>query len=527
MQSVIRPSIPVLIERLLEPAPYPHPTEAIRLVETHISWVILTGPFAYKLKKPVSLGFVDYTTLDLRRRSCEGEVRVSGRFAPELYVAAVPITGSVEVPCVGGEGEPIEYAVKLVQFDEADRLDSRFVAGRLTAADCRALGEAIAAVEECLPAARRGDPWGTADSVFAAAAVNLAAIRTHLPEAAGRVDRLEGWLRRRLDAAAPLLVARQATGRVRECHGDLHLANIVLHDGRMTAFDAIEFSDNLRWIDVANDVAFLVMDLKARGRADLATEVVSSWVEATGDHGSLAVLPIYEAYRAIVRASIAAIRGGQGDGAARGEGLKYLDLAERLAVGEPPAMIVTCGMSGSGKSTVAAELVGPLAGVRIRSDVERKRLVGMRPTDRPADAVATEALYDESCTRRVYDRLATLAGMVLDAGRTVVIDATCIKRWQRDRLAAVALARGVPLIWVVFDLPTEAVLARLATRQAAGGDPSDASVAVVRRQLAASEPLANEEAFGNAAIVRVAATDGPAEPAAVAERVVRARSTLP
>ncbi len=431
MRCVIRPSIPVLIERLLEPAPYPHPTEAIRLVETHISWVILTGPFAYKLKKPVSLGFVDYTTLDLRRRSCEGEVRVSGRFAPELYVAAVPITISVEVPCVGGEGEPIEYAVKLVQFDEADRLDSRFVAGRLTAADCRALGEAIAAVEECLPAARPGDPWGTADSVFAAAAANLTA------------------------------------------------------------------------------------------------EVVSSWVEATGDHGSLAVLPIYEAYRAIVRASITAIRGGQGDGAARGEGLKYLDLAERLTVGEPPAMIVTCGMSGSGKSTVAAELVGPLAGLRIRSDVERKRLAGMRPTDRPADAVATDALYDESYTRRVYDRLATLAGTVLDARRTVVIDATCIKRWQRDRLAAVALDRGVPLIWVVFDLPTEAVLARLATRQAAGGDPSDASVAVVRRQLAASEPLANEEAFGNAVIVRVAATDGPAEPAAVAERVVRARSTLP
>ena len=295
----------------------------------------------------------------------------------------------------------------------------------------------------------------------------------------------------------------------------------------MTAFDAIEFSDNLRWIDVANDVAFLVMDLKARGRADLAAEVVSSWVEATGDHESLAVLPIYEAYRAIVRASIAAIRGGQGDGAARGEAFEYLDLAERLAVGEPPAMIVTCGMSGSGKSTVAAELVGPLAGVRIRSDVERKRLAGLRPTDRPADAVATEALYDESCTRRVYDRLATLAGTVLDAGRTVVVDATCIKRWQRDRLAAVALDRGVPLIWVVFDLPTEAVLARLATRQAAGGDPSDASVAVVRRQLAASEPLASEEAFGNAAIVRVAATDGLAEPAVVAERVVRARSTLP
>ena len=519
-------SRPVLIERLLDPAAYPHPTFGIRLVETHISWVILTGPFAYKLKKPVSLGFVDYSSLELRRRSCEGEVRVSGRFAPELYVAAVPITGSAEAPRMGGDGEPIEWAVKLVQFQESDRLDARFQGGRLTAADCRTLGEAIALVEDRLPVARLGEPWGTPESVLAAAAVNLTAIRTHLPEAAGRVDRVEEWLRRRLRDAAPLLAARQAGGRIRECHGDLHLANIVLHDGRMTPFDAIEFSDNLRWIDVANDVAFLTMDLEARSRSDLAAEVVSSWVEAADDHAAVAVMPVYEAYRAIVRASIAAIRAGQGDEASRAEALRYLDLAERLAVRPAPVMVVTCGLSGSGKSTVAAALVSALPAVRVRSDVERKRLAGMRPTERPATEAATARVYSESFTRRVYARLAELAGTILDAGCSVVVDAACTKRWQRDLLARAGGDRGIPIIWMAFDVPPEELVARVTRRRSRGDDPSDASAEVVMRQAADFEPLAADELRGDGTIVRVTAADAAFGPEAAAERVMTARNAM-
>jgi aminoglycoside phosphotransferase family enzyme/predicted kinase len=518
------PNLPPLIARLLDPAAYPHPTGGIRLVETHISWVILTGPFAYKIKKPVSLGFVDYSSLELRRRSCEGEVRVSGRFAPDLYVAAVPIANTTDAPLVGGDGEPLEWAVKLVQFDEADRLDARFDAGRLTAADCRTLGEAIAAVEERLPVARPGDPWGMADSLFAAAAVNLVAIRLHLPVATGRVDVLERWLRERLARLGPTLLARQAAGRVRECHGDLHLANIVMHDGRMTPFDAIEFSDNLRWIDVANDVAFLTMDLASRGRPDLAAQVTSSWVEAADDHAALAAMPVYEAYRAIVRASIAAIRAGQGCDASRAEALRYLDLAERLTVRRERVMVVTSGVSGSGKSTVAAELIGRLAAVRIRSDVERKRLAGMRPTERPADEATTAEVYSESCTRRVYERLALLAGVVLDGGSSVVVDAACTKRWQRDLLARVAADRGVPIIWIAFDLPAEAALARVAARQARGDDASDASADVVIRQAAVFEPPADDEAGGRGTVVRVMGV--VTGPEAVAERVVRARDSM-
>ncbi|MBU6310280.1 MAG: AAA family ATPase [Planctomycetes bacterium] len=517
---------PVLIERLLDPAAYSHPTSGIRLVETHISWVILTGSFAYKIKKPVSLGFVDYSSLELRRRSCEGEVRVSGRFAPDIYVAAVPITGSAEAPRMGGDGEPIEWAVKLVQFQEGDRLDARFQQGRLTAADCRTLGEAIAAVEDRLPVARLGDPWGTADSVLAAAAVNLAAIRMHLPEATGRADRLDDWLRRRLRDTASLLVSRQAAGRIRECHGDLHLANIVLHDGRMTPFDAIEFSDNLRWIDVANDVAFLTMDLEARGRSDLAAEALNSWLEAADDHAAIALMPAYEAYRAIVRASIAAIRAGQGDEASRVEALRYLDLAERLAVRPAAVMVITCGLSGSGKSTVAAALVSALPAVRVRSDVERKRLAGMRPAERPATEAATARVYSESFTRRVYERLAELAGTILDAGCSVVVDAACTKRWQRDLLARAGGDRGIPIIWVAFDLPPEELVARVTRRGSRGDDPSDASAEVVMRQVADFEPLAVDEVRSDEAIVRVTAADTASGPEVVAERVMRARGEI-
>jgi aminoglycoside phosphotransferase family enzyme len=180
-----------LVERLREPAAYPHPTAEIRLVETHISWVFLTGPFVYKLKKPLDFGFLDYTSLEKRRRFCEEEIRVSGRFAPELYLAAVPITGSADEPRVEGDGPALEWAVKLVQFDEADRLDARFAAGRLTAADCERLGASIAAVEEGLAVAAADEEWGSAESVHDAVAINLRQLRDRRADAADAVERIE------------------------------------------------------------------------------------------------------------------------------------------------------------------------------------------------------------------------------------------------------------------------------------------------------------------------------------------------
>jgi len=263
------------------------------------------------------------------------------------------------------------------------------------------------------------------------------------------------------------------------------------------------------------------MDLQSRGRHDLAAQVVSSWVEAADDHGALAVMPIYEAYRAVVRASIAAIRAGQGCEPSRAEALRYLDLAARLARRGQPAMVVTCGVSGSGKSTVAAELVGRMPAVRIRSDVERKRLAGMRPVERPAGDQAAAALYDEAMTRRVYERLASLAGTVLEAAAGVVIDAACTRRWQRDTLAAVARARGVPLVWLAFEPAVDTATMMVQARADRGGDPSDATADVVRLQVAAFEPIEEDESRAASAVVRVAAVPA-AGPVSVADVVVRA-----
>jgi aminoglycoside phosphotransferase family enzyme/predicted kinase len=494
-------SLPPLVRRLLEPAAYPHPTAGIRLIETHISWVILTGDFVYKLKKPCNLGFLDFSSLDRRRTFCHEEVRLNGRFAPDLYLAAVPITGSAAAPRIGGTGPAIEWAVKLRQFPEECRLDRLFAAGRLSAEECSGLGAEIARVEDRLAVADPAAGFGTPDAFLGTVRMNLEQLRHARPAAAPRADRLAEWMARAVEAARPLFAARIAAGKVRECHGDLHLANIVLHDGRMTAFDGIEFNESLRWIDVASDVAFLAMDLEARGRPDLAAHVVSGWMEAADDHAAAGVLPLYTVYRAIVRAAVAAIRHGQAAAlrdeataaAAAAESDRYLDLAEGLTRPPRPALLVTSGISGSGKTTVAARVVGTCRAVRLRSDVERKRLAGMGPTERPADAAAEARLYDPAASAAVYGRLAGLADDLLAAGRSVVIDATCTLRRQRDRFAEIARRRGVPLVWLECAVPPAEAIARAERRRGAGGDASDATAAVVRAQQSSREPITAAE----------------------------------
>ena len=490
-------SLPPLIEGLLDPAAYPHPTGPIKLVETHISWVFLTGDYAYKLKKPVSLGFLDFSTLQARRSCCQEELRLNGRFAPELYLASVPITGPVNRPQVEGAGEPIEWAVKLRQFNESDQLDRLLEAGKLSPADCEQLAVEIAGVEDRLAVADPQQPWGSPQLFLSTVELNLEQLISARPETAGRAEQLRGWLAAELAARAGLLEARRQAGKVRECHGDLHLANIVMHKGRPVAFDGIEFNESLRWIDVANDVAFLVMDLHARGRPDLAAHVTSGWLEATDDHAAAAVMPLFAVYRAIVRAAVAAIRRKQASEAGNQtvvvkmdhESDRYLDLADHLASPRQPRLFVTSGISGSGKTTVAGQVIERCGAVRVRSDVERKRLAGLRPTERPADDAATAWLYSAAMTEQVYRRLVELAGLLLDAGQSVVVDATCLRRAQRAVFTELAAVKQVPLTWLVCELPLAELDRRIAARQAAGDDASDASAAVARNQLAAFEPI--------------------------------------
>ena len=490
---------PAWIEKLLEPAAYPHPVGPIKLIETHISYVFLTGPFAYKVKKPCKLEFLDFSTLDRRKYFCAEEIRLNRRFAPGLYLEAVPITGSPEAPHVDGAGEPIEWAVKLVQFDEADRLDARFDAGGIDTAACRELGEAIATVQAGQAVASAESGHGSPERLRKVFRMNLDEIRRHRPDAGRRADTIEQWLEGKLARDEASFEARIAAGRIRECHGDLHLANLVLLDGHPVAFDSIEFNPDLRWIDVASDIAFLSMDLESRGRPDLAAQVTSAWMEAAGDFAAAAVLPVHRVARAVVRAAVAAIRSAQDDcppeavATARRECDRYLDLAERLAEGSRPLLLVTTGVSGSGKTTLAAECVGAFNAVRLRSDVERKRLFSMAATDRPGDDDATRALYAAETTRQVYERLATLARRLLEAGSSVVVDATCNARSQRELLAAVARDTGTRIVWLEIDLPADLLHARVVARAAEGRDPSDATPEILRAQLAAREPIQEAE----------------------------------
>jgi aminoglycoside phosphotransferase family enzyme/predicted kinase len=496
---------------LLHPEAYPHAVGAVRLVETHISWVFLTGPFAYKLKKPVDLGFLDFSTTERRRRSCEEEVRLNRRFAPSIYLDVVPVTGEPAAPRVDGPGAPIDWAVRLVQFDEANRLDRLVADGRAGEEAFAALARDLSAIQGGLPIAPDQAGFGTVERVRDAMRTTLDHLFRLRPADTARIGAIAEWFERELSRRSDSILRRRSRGRVRECHGDLHLANLVRHEGRIVPFDAIEFNESLRWIDVASDIAFLAMDLRARGRTDLAAVLVSGWIEAADDHSAAEVLPLFGVYRAAVRAAVAAIRDEQatraaapdpvppdpdarehGTASAGSESTRYLAVAESLMRPPRRILLATCGVSGSGKSTVAAALVREQGAIRLRSDVERKRLAGLDPTDRPSVA-DREALYGEEMTRRTYRRLAELAGRLLAAGASVVVDAACTRRWQRGLIAEAAAHASADLEWLVSEVPAEVAERRVRDRAARGDDPSDASVEILREQRRSFEPIALEE----------------------------------
>lgn len=519
--TAMPPTLP-LVQRLLSADAYPHAAAAIRLIETHISWVFLTGSYVYKVKKPVSLGFLDFSTLEQRRHFCEEEFRLNRRFAPGLYLGVVPIAGPPGVERIDGPGEPIEWAVRLRQFDDDCRLDRLLEAERLTAGDCRELARTVAAIQGRLEIAGPDTAWGTANTVRVAIDINLDQLRRHLPDRHGQIDRLSAWFDRQFASLAAVFDRRRAEGRVRQCHGDLHLANLVRLDGSMVPFDGIEFNDSLRWIDVAHDVAFLVMDLESRGRADLAAIVRSDWLEATGDHEAALLLPLFTVSRGLVRAAVAGIRGSQEGQSpeglrSRAEAGRYLDLAERITTPAPPLLVAMCGVSGSGKTTLASSLALALGGVCIRSDVERKRLFGLEPMDRPSALADPGSLYTEEANRQTYDRLAAIARTLLASPITVVVDAACTRRWQRATLAEAARTAGVRLAWVAIDLDQATAVERVRRRQAAGTDASDASIEVVVAQFEHREPIAEDELradAGNATVV-VLNADATADPGLV------------
>lgn len=507
---MMRPNaLPPLVRQLLEPAAYPHDVGEIQLVETHISWVILTGEFAYKIKKPVELGFLDFSTLDLRRHFCEEELRVNRRTAPELYLDVMPIGAGPGGPRVGLE-PAIEYAVRMRQFPHEARLDRCLRDGRLGPVETRRLAETIARFHAAQAPRRDIDPAYEIERVVKPARNNFVHLDPAAFDDAGqqRLAVIEAWTLEQAEVLAPAFERRAREGAVRECHGDLHLENLLLQDGRFVPFDAIEFNPNLRWIDVANDIAFLAMDLMARERRDLAFSALSAWLEANGAYDSLAVMRFYLAYRSMVRAVVTAIRRGQGAAqeddpdwsstgaaprsSARLDSGRYVELAAQLVDTPPPRLYLMHGLSGSGKTWFSERLVGALPALRVRSDLERKRLAGLTEAQAAKGAIAS-GLYAAEVTDRTYETLAGHCATGLRAGFDMIADATFLRRGHRARFHELAVSLGAGFAIVECHAPPELLEQRLRQRAAQRSDASDADVAVLRHQLTHHDPLSAGE----------------------------------
>jgi len=489
-----------MVAALRDPRRFPHPVERVQVLETHISWVLLTGRYAYKLKKPLDLGFLDFSTLEARRRACEEELRLNRRTAPGLYLEAVPITGTAADPRIGGTGPVIDYAVKMAEFPQTALLDQVAARGALALEQMDALAATIAEFHARVDRAVPESAYGTARAVVDPARENFAQLRPLVAgvESEALLHRLADWTEREFTRCRAAFDARRRDGFVRECHGDLHLRNLLVLDGRIVPFDCIEFNANLRWIDVMSDVAFLVMDLVDHGLAAHAWRFLDAYLAATGDYGGLAVLRFYCVHRAMVRAKIACMRADQlpertpeRTGAGR-EFQGYLRLAEAFTVLDRRALVITRGRSGSGKTVFSGLLVETLGAIRVRSDVERKRLHGLGADARTGAAVGA-GIYSPEATRLTYDRLREVARAVIEAGFPAVVDAAFLARAERDALRALARAQGVPFAIAACEAPEPVLRERIAARGRAATDASEATLDVLAMQLAVAEPLSPDE----------------------------------
>ena len=448
-----------------------------QLVETHISWVLLLPGVAYKLKKPVRLPFLDYGTPERRRHFCEEEVRLNQRLAPSLYLGVSRVTGTPDAPVLNGAGPVLDYAVRMRRFPDDALFSARADAGTLSPQDVDRLAAMLADFHAAAPVAKEPAAASLRERSLAALAgcAALFAPDDH--------DVLAGWIAQEAATADPLWQLRRATGHARDVHGDLHLANILELDGAVAAFDCIEFDPARRRIDVLEDAAFTAMDLVARARPALAWRFFNAWLERTGEYEGLPALRLCLVYRALVRACAHQLRAPGGADARR-----YAGLATAFMRAGAPHLFITHGLPGSGKTYASQRLLEQLGAVRVRSDVERKRLHGLGAL---ADSHASgQEIYTAQASQRTYARLSTLARIALQAGWPVILDAAFLRRSERMQAHALARALGVPFSIVDCEAPPDVLRQRLLARR---GDASEADVAVLERLRAAAEPLAPQE----------------------------------
>ena len=489
-------TLPVLIRALLQPRRYPHAAESVELVQTHISWVLLAGEFAYKIKKPLKLPFLDFSTLERRHACCLDELRLNCRYAPDIYLDVVGIFSTPQAPTFSALGAPIEYAVKMRRFDDVGRLDRVCARGELQPTQLSDLAETLAAFHQAAAVAPVASRFGSPVQVMEPSRDNFSDLLRLLPDAASRTRllALQAWTEAQFQQLGPLMEARQQSQRVRECHGDLHLANLVLIDHRVRMFDCIEFNEDLRWIDVASDIAFTYVDLLAYGQPGLADWFVDEVLSCSGDYDAARLLRFYAVYRAMVRAKVEAIRMSQTQGG-NSEAVAHIGLAERAAATAPVRLLITHGLSGCGKTLSCDQLLlsnRHASTLRLRADVERKRLFGLARG--VCSGSGTDAgIYTPAAHARTYGRLRQLADMLLRAGWSVAVDATFLRRADRDSFRALAGETGATFAILAPQATPEQLRERILARRRVGRDASEATLDVLEQQMREIEPLGPDE----------------------------------
>jgi len=493
--NIAKQSESSIVTSLMDPRAFPHPVESIEMIETHISWVILTGPFAYKIKKPVKLGFLDFHKLGKRRFYCEEEVRLNRPWAPNIYVDVVPITVRGGQAYVGGRGAAVEYAVRMHQFDQDCRLDAQLDSNKLSMDDMHELANIIALRHQ---SASVIGPDGCDEKILLIKGAmwdNLEALDGQISK--NTLQTLRNWTTTELGKFDEKLKQRFDNGFVRECHGDLHLSNLVRLSSGITAFDCIEFSADLRNIDVMGDIAFLVMDLVARQRSDLAYRFLNRYLETTGDYDGMEMFTLYFVYRCLVRAKVAVIgklerKHGTHARFDRSRVKKFCDMALRWSANRRPELIVMHGLSASGKTRLSTTLMSSLPAVRIRSDIERKRMFELGESADSGSGVA-EGIYTAAANSKVYKRIHGIAAKILRARHDVILDAAYLRFSEREHAREVAANCDAGCVLIQTHAPVGTLRDRLHKRVGSGKNSSEANLAVLKYQLENVEPLTQEE----------------------------------
>lgn len=493
---------PQALRGLLRAGAYPHRVTGVHVLTTYISWILLTGEFAYKIKRPVHYPFIDLRAQERRAFLCHEELRLNRRFAPELYLQVCPITVDGGEARIGGAGPAVEHAVKMRQFPGAEQLDRLLEEGRIEPAALRSFGAELARIHDRLPSASPTQEWGHPAAAGAVIIENLeecarAAVTAWNTDA--DVQALRAPLLARIEALAPLVSQRFSQGRVRECHGDLHAGNLVRLDSGLVAFDCLEFDPALRWIDVADEAAFLVADLQA-SHADLhAQAFLGGYLDQGGDFQACRVLDLYKAHRSLVRAKVLALNlaeiGPRDDSLRllhRRRYLSHLACARTALQQKRPQLILMSGISGSGKTWLAERLAPSLGAVHVRSDIERKRLAGLEGLDRSHSALGG-GIYDAPMDAAAYERLAQCARAALEGGFTVIVDATFQRRSDRAQFSVMAEKLGLSVHLILCHAAEATLEKRISERMRRSSEASEADLSVMRAQLTRFEPIdANE-----------------------------------